>query len=76
MTLSEHDLHEQIDSDESRIEKAVEQFQQRLYDSDDAYLRAIHSVCSDLSRRAALAVVKYHETSTAGAFWDDESIIS
>ncbi|KAH7007532.1 hypothetical protein EDB80DRAFT_645900 [Ilyonectria destructans] len=72
LTLSEHDLHEQIDADEERVEKATKQLEQRVYNSDDTYLRTIHSVCSDLGSRATLAVLKFHENSAAGALWDDD----
>ncbi|KAH7136291.1 hypothetical protein EDB81DRAFT_886409 [Dactylonectria macrodidyma] len=75
LILSEHDLHGQISSDGNRIEMAVEQLEQRLRDTDDAYLRGIHTVCSDLSRRAALAVVKFDKSSATGAFWDNDSFI-
>ncbi|KAK7415719.1 hypothetical protein QQX98_005632 [Neonectria punicea] len=76
LTLHEHDLHELIDSDQDRIETSVRQLELRLQDSEDPYLRAVHSVCSNLSQRAAVVVSSFDKGSTGGAFWDDEPSIS
>ncbi|KPM43826.1 hypothetical protein AK830_g2784 [Neonectria ditissima] len=77
LTLSQHYLHDQIEEDGMRIQRGIEQLEKNLCDAKDPYLNTIHSVCSDLGKRAALAVVKFHENAAAGgSFWDDELVLA
>ncbi|KAM0551822.1 hypothetical protein ACHAPJ_008157 [Fusarium lateritium] len=72
LTLTEHDLHDSIDSDADKIRIALEEFKQRIRDSDEAFLQTSYALCLDLSTRAASSVTKFREGASVEQFWDDD----
>lgn len=75
ITVSEHDLHDQLDPDAQRADEAMTELERRLQEADDPLLRSVSTVCSDLCRRASLAVRKFRDNPSAGSFWDDEPML-
>ncbi|KAJ4246524.1 hypothetical protein NW762_013464 [Fusarium torreyae] len=72
LTLSEHDLHDSIDSDAEKINVALEEFKQRIQDSGEAFLQSSYGLCLDLSTRAAASVARFREGASVEQFWDED----
>ncbi|KAF4952967.1 hypothetical protein FSARC_12506 [Fusarium sarcochroum] len=48
LTLSEHDLHDSVDSDAEKIRISLEEFKQRIHDSGEAFLQTSTSKMEEL----------------------------
>ncbi|KAF5018002.1 hypothetical protein F66182_10028 [Fusarium sp. NRRL 66182] len=72
LTLSEHDLHDSIDSDTLNITVALAEFKQRIENTDERFLQDSYAMCLDLSQRAERAATRFREEAAAESLWDGD----
>jgi hypothetical protein len=60
LTVSEHSLHDMIDTDARLLKAAIVEFKYKLKDIKDSFVLRLYADCEDLVTRAEAAVVVFH----------------